>query len=135
VIAIDTSALIAIFRLEPEAESFLKAIAAARVRYISALSVLEASMVMSGRGGDTAMFEPLDEFLEEARAEAVPFDAVQMRLARTAFVRFGKGRHKAALNFGDCASYAVAVSMGVPLLFKGTAFECTDIKPAAGPPH
>ena len=126
-LVIDTSALIAIFRLEPEADSFLKAIVHAERRAMSALSVLEASMVMSEGGTDTAAFGPLDEFLLEAGVEIVAFDTAQARTAREAFLRFGKGRHKAALNLGDCASYALAKSRDAPLLYKGEDFRRTDI--------
>jgi ribonuclease VapC len=129
-IVIDTSALIAIFRLEPEADALLKAIVAADKRSISALSVLEASMVMSGRVG-SGPFEPLDEFLLEAGIEIVPFDAEQARLAREAFLRFGKGRHKAGLNLGDCASYAAAKARAAPLLYKGDDFSHTDLAAVA----
>lgn len=129
-IVIDTSALIAIFRLEPEADALLKAIVAAPKRAMSALSVLETSMVMSGRSHGAGLFEPLDEFLLEAGVEVVPFDAEQARLARDAFLRFGKGRHKAALNLGDCASYAAAKAKAAPLLYKGADFPHTDIMAA-----
>nr|WP_170937034.1 MULTISPECIES: type II toxin-antitoxin system VapC family toxin [Rhodomicrobium] len=128
--AIDTSALIAIFRLEPEADRLLKAIVSADRRLISALSVLEASMVMSGGAYGAAAFEPLDEFLAEAGVEVVAFDAEQAQIARAAFLRYGKGRHKAALNLGDCASYALAKAKGVPLLFKGGDFGQTDVMQA-----
>jgi ribonuclease VapC len=126
-IAIDSSALIAIFRLEAEADGFLKSIVAADGRLISALSVLETSMVMSGGAKDGSAFAPLDEFLLEAGVQIVPFDAVQADLAREAFLRFGKGRHRAALNLGDCAAYALAKAKGAALLFKGTDFALTDI--------
>lgn len=126
-IAIDTSALIAIFRQEPEAEAFLQAIVRAEARVFSALSLLEASMVMSGAGSWAPPFAPLDEFLAEADIELTPFDAEQARLARAAFLRFGKGRHRAGLNLGDCASYALAISRGVPLLYKGNDFPHTDV--------
>lgn len=129
-IAIDTSALIAIFKLEPEADSFLKTIVKARSRLMSALSYLEASMVMTGASGGAGAFEPLDDFLAEADIEIVPFDAGQALLARAAFLRFGKGRHKAALNLGDCASYALAMSRSVPLLYKGEDFRHTNIMAA-----
>jgi ribonuclease VapC len=129
-IAIDTSALIAIFRAEAEAEAFLKAIVAAPARVISALSVLETSMVMTGGARDGAAFEPLDDFLLEAGIVSVPLDAAQARLAREAFLRFGKGRHPAALNLGDCAAYALAKAKDAPLLFKGNDFIRTDITPA-----
>jgi ribonuclease VapC len=136
VIVIDTSALIAIFRLEPEADSFLKAVVAAEARAMSALSVLETSMVMSGGAYDSSVFEPLDEFLIEAGIEVAPFDAEQAQIARDAFMRYGKGRHRAALNFGDCASYALAKKRQAALLFKGGDFAMTDITsavPASAP--
>lgn len=131
VIAIDSSALIAIFRLEAEAENFLQIIVRAEARIISALSILEISMVMSGKAGNSSAFTPLDEFLAEAAIETVPFDASQAHLARAAFLRFGKGRHKAALNLGDCASYALAQSRKAALLFKGDDFIHTDVMRAA----
>lgn len=130
-IAIDTSALIAIFRLEPEADRFLKAIVGADGRVMSALSLLEASMVISGGAYGAAAFEPLDEFLAEAGIEVVAFDAEQAQIARAAFMRYGKGRHKAALNLGDCASYALAKAKAAPLLFKGEDFPHTDMIAAA----
>jgi ribonuclease VapC len=129
-IVIDTSALIAIFRLEAGADMLLRAIVAAEKRAMSALSVLEASMVMSGRSAGAEPFEPLDEFLLEAGVEILPFDAQQARLAREAFLRFGKGRHKAGLNLGDCASYAAAKARAAPLLYKGEDFRHTDVMAA-----
>lgn len=126
-LVIDTSALIAIFRLEPEAESFLKVIVQADARAMSALSLLETSMVMSGSAADAAVFEPLDAFLREGAIEIAPFDAGQALFAREAFLRFGKGRHEAALNLGDCASYALAKSRRAPILYKGDDFRRTDI--------
>ena len=129
-IVIDTSALIAIFRLEDEADLFLTTIVEAEERWFSALSLLEASMVISGRSGEEAAFEPLDEFLTEAGIRIAPFDAEQAGIARDAFLRFGKGRHKAALNLGDCASYALAKTRNAPLLFKGGDFVLTDVTPA-----
>ena len=129
-IAIDTSALIAIFRLEPEVDAFLRAIVAAEARAMSALSLLETSMVMSGGARDAAALEPLDEFLREAGVEIVVFDAEHSRLARDAFLLYGKGRHKAGLNLGDCASYALAMSRNAALLFKGDDFSRTDVTAA-----
>lgn len=128
-IVIDTSALIAIFRLEPEADRFLKAIVAAEARAMSSVSVLETSMVMSGGAYDAGIFEPLDEFLAEAGIEIAPFDTEQARIAREAFMRYGKGRHRAALNFGDCAAYALAKHRNAALLFKGDDFRLTDLTP------
>jgi ribonuclease VapC len=127
---IDSSALIAIFRLEPEADAFLKAIVAARQRWMSALTLLETSMVMSGGIYGPSAFEPLDDFLAEAGIEIAPFDAAQAALARAAFLHFGKGRHKAGLNLGDCASYALAKAKNAPLLYKGEDFPRTDVMAA-----
>ena len=130
-IAIDSSALVAIFRLEPEADSFLKAIVAAEGRVISALTVLETSMVMSGGAARApGSFAPLDEFLIEAGIQILPFDGPQAQIAREAFLRFGRGRHRAGLNLGDCASYALAKAKGAALLFKGSNFPQTDITAA-----
>lgn len=83
-------------------------------------------MVLEGRRGEDAGLD-LDLFLLRASVETVPFDAEQLRLARTAFRRFGKGRHAAGLNFGDCAAYALAQWSGEPLLFKGDDFAATDV--------
>ena len=129
-IVIDTSALIAIFRLEPEADAFLKAIVAADGRAMSSVSVLETSMVMSGGAYDAGVFEPLDEFLIEAGIEIAPFDAEHAQMARAGFMRYGKGRHRAGLNFGDCAAYALAKQRNAALLFKGGDFRLTDATPA-----
>lgn len=126
-IAIDTSAFIAIFRLEPEADRFIRAIVEADQRIMSAVSLLETSMVIGGRTSGSEAFEPLDAFLLEAGIEIVPYDSEQAALAREAFLRFGKGRHKAGLNFGDCASYALAKARRAALLFKGDDFSQTDI--------
>jgi ribonuclease VapC len=127
VIAVDTSALIAIIRREPEADSFLRAIAEADGCLLSAVSVQEASMVLAGRVGDAAAWSGLDALIERAGMEVVPQDAALAHAARGAFLRFGKGRHPAALNLGDCAAYALAHVRVVPLLFKGEDFRRTDL--------
>lgn len=129
-IVIDTSALIVVFRVEDEADHFLRTIVEAEECCFSALSLLEASVVISGRSGDARASELLDDFLAEAGIKIAPFDAEQARLARKAFLRYGKGRHKAGLNIGDCVSYALAKSNDAPLLFKGADFAATDISPA-----
>ena len=126
-IAIDSSALIAILSLEPDAQSLLSIIARAPARIMSAVSLLETSIVLAARKREAGIWQPFDEFLSEARIEVIPFDDEQARLARTAFLKYGKGRHAAALNFGDCAAYALAKSRNVPLLFKGDDFRKTDI--------
>ena len=130
-IVLDTSAVIAILRDEPEKDRFIDAILAASPRLMSAVSAQEAGMVIAGRHGGEAMWEPLDALLVRLDVEIVAHDAELARVARMAFLRFGKGRHPAGLNFGDCASYALAKAQGVPLLFKGGDFAQTDIVPAA----
>lgn len=124
---IDTSALIAILRAEPEGPAFLRAIVTAPRRLLSAVSKLEAGMVAVGRG-DPAGGDDLDDLLSELQVEVLPFDERQADLARKAFASFGRGRHPAALNFGDCAVYALAISEAEPLLFKGTDFGATDVE-------
>ena len=123
---IDTSALIAILFNEPEADRFDAAIAGAPVRLISTGSVLEAGMVVESRYGELGGIE-LDRLLQRARIEIVPFTVDQLDEARRAFRRFGKGRHRAGLNFGDCAVYALSKLKGEKLLAKGDDFPHTDI--------
>ena len=123
---IDTSALAAIFFAEPERQKFLAAITAAGSRLISAASVLETGIVLEARQGEAAGRE-FDLFVVRANLQVVPVDADQSDLARSAWRRYGKGRHPAALNFGDCFVYALAKSSGEPLLAKGTNFSQTDI--------
>ena len=89
-------------------------------------------MAIAGRHGDEAAWEPLDALLARLEVEIVAHDAALARIARAAFLRFGKGRHPARLNFGDCASYALAKAHNPPLLFKGDDFARTDVKAAAG---
>lgn len=86
-------------------------------------------MVRIGRGR-AQLADELDNLLDELGIELVPFDEPQARESQRAFIRFGKGRHPAGLNFGDCISYALARSMGLPLLFKGDDFAKTDVVPA-----
>ena len=130
-IVVDSSALVAILRREPEADRFLQVIAAADTCLLSAMSLLETSMVLAGRTGDGTAWAGLDVMVARAGMEVVAQDAEQARLARQAFLDFGKGRHPAALNLGDCAAYALARSRGLPLLFKGEDFARTDLLPAA----
>jgi ribonuclease VapC len=123
---VDTSALAAIFFHEPEREAFRNAIVAANSRLISAATVLEAGMVIEGRKGGGAGRE-FDLFIIRAQIEIVPIDAELAELARSAWRKYGKGRHPAGLNFGDCFSYALAKATGEPLLAKGTDFASTDV--------
>jgi ribonuclease VapC len=124
---IDSSALLAILLDEPEHPSFRRAIAADAKRLASAASVFETSMVVLNRLGEPGVAE-LKALLAVAQIVACPFDADQGALALDAFRRFGKGRHRAALNFGDCFSYALAKATGEPLLFKGDDFIHTDVE-------
>ncbi len=128
---VDTSAIIAILRMEPEADAFMRAIARANPCLMSALSVEEASLVLAGRWTGPEVWRGLDQMLDRGGIEIVPLDHQLALAARDAFIRFGKGRHAAALNLGDCASYALAKSRGLPLLFKGDDFARTDISSAA----
>jgi ribonuclease VapC len=127
---IDTSVLVAILLDEPDRDNFLRAIDAAAARRISAMSKLETGIVMVGRKGPAAGRE-VDLLIAKLAATVVPFDEHQADIARDAFARYGKGRHRAGLNFGDCASYALAIAEAEPLLLKGTDFGATDVQVAA----
>ena len=123
---IDTSAVIAILAGEPEEIEFLRRMAAAPKLRMSAASLVEAASVLMLRGSGDVEYK-LDPFLARAGVEIVPVDEPQALLAREAYRRFGKGRHKAGLNFGDCFSYALAIATGERLLFKGGDFSRTDV--------
>ena len=125
---IDTSALLAILQDEPERRAFNEAIEAAASRVMSVVSFVEASIVIESRYGAEGLRE-LDRFIDRAGIELVRVDPEQGKLARDAFSRFGKGRHPAALNFGDCFAYALASSLAEPLLFKGDDLSRTDLPP------
>ena len=131
---IDTSALLAILLDEPERRRYNELIAASGKRLLSAASLVEAGMVLEVRGGEAAGRE-LDLFLHRAKFEVVPLDADQAEIARAAFRRYGKGRHSAGLNFGDCLAYAASKAAGEPLLFKGQDFSQTDIPVADKAPE
>ncbi|WP_371349317.1 type II toxin-antitoxin system VapC family toxin [Ancylobacter sp. IITR112] len=126
---IDTSVLAAIAFNEPEAARFRAQIADDPIRLISAATVLEAAMVIEIRLGEAAGAD-LDLFLHKAEVEIVAVSTEHADQARRAWRRYGKGRHPAGLNFGDCFSYALAALSGEPLLFKGNDFSQTDIKVA-----
>lgn len=123
---IDSSALLAILQREPERRSFIEAIESADSARMSVASFVETSIVIEVRYGAEGLRD-LDRFISRASIELVSVDQEQGQLARSAFSRFGKGRHRAALNFGDCFSYAAAMSLREPLLFKGDDFIYTDV--------
>ena len=123
---IDTSALVSILDQESEAERLAHAIATASERMLSAANLVETGIVMQIRRGDEAVRD-LDLLLAKLKIEIIAVSAKQANLARKAFQRFGRGRHPARLNFGDCFAYALAKDSGAPLLFKGEDFAQTDI--------
>ena len=125
---VDTSVLLAILQDEPERRRFNEALESADSRLMSVATFVETSIVIESRYGAEGLRD-LDLLLERAGLELVPVDVEQARAARAAYSRFGKGRHPAALNFGDCFSYALARVLGEPLLFKGGEFSQTDLQP------
>jgi ribonuclease VapC len=132
VIVADTSAIVAVFKGEPEADLFAATIADADVVAVSAATLLEASMVL---GNLRSTLEPgdewLDRFIAESHVRIEPVTAEQAQIARLAFRQFGKGTgNGAGLNFGDCFAYALAKSLDAPLLYKGDDFGKTDIASA-----
>lgn len=123
---LDTSALVAMLSDEPEAERFEAAVEADGVRLMSTASYLEAATVIETRFGEPGGRE-LDLWLHRAAIELVGVDADQADVARLAYRTYGKGRHRAGLNYGDCFSYALSKVSGQPLLFKGDDFAHTDV--------
>jgi len=126
---VDTSAIVAILYREPEAAAFVRLIHDADVCRISVASYVELSMVVESQLGPEGMRQA-EAFLRRAGITIESVTVDQGELARQAFLDFGKGRHKAGLNFGDCFSYALAKAMGEPLLFKGDDFSRTDVAAA-----
>jgi ribonuclease VapC len=124
---VDTSALLAIALGEPTRQRMLDALASMDSRILSSISLLEAGMVLRARNGETAVVL-LYQLVSELITEIVPFDEAQARLAIQAFSRYGKGMgHRAQLNFGDCAVYALAGTRREPVLATGNYFAATDI--------
>ncbi|MGE0152631.1 MAG: type II toxin-antitoxin system VapC family toxin [Reyranellaceae bacterium] len=128
-IVVDTSAIIAILLLEPEATIFADAISEEGDVRISSVTAFEAAMVMEGRAPNWGQ-QAVDKVIAESSIEIVPFTAEHMRIARTAWLRYGRRRHRAALNFGDCCCYALAKELDAGLLYKGLDFAQTDIASA-----
>jgi ribonuclease VapC len=132
---VDASAVLAILLDEPEAAAFAEAIANAEAPRIAAPNWLKVAMKLEtmlrdGAAAGAAADSRLAEYTSGDLLTVVPFTGAQARLARDAYRRYGKGRDKAGLNFGDCIAYAVAKSEGAALLFKGNDFALTDIEPA-----
>jgi len=126
---VDTSALVAILQDEPERRVFTEALESAAHCAMSAASFVETSLIIETRFGAQGL-QDLDLLVSKAGIEIVAVDAEQAMVARRGFGRFGKGRHAAGLNFGDCFAYALAIARQEPLLFNGNDFARTDIEPA-----
>jgi ribonuclease VapC len=127
---VDSSAVIAILRGEPDARPLLDGMKTAHSISISTATFFETSIVIDSRGNPAASRE-LDDFCEQIVLKFIAVDEKQMRIARQAYRDFGKGSgHPARLNFGDCFAYALAKSLDEPLLYKGIDFSHTDVRPA-----
>ena len=126
---VDTSALIAILFYEEDSEKYARAIAEAESRRMSAANFVETAIVIDAQTR-TEGSSQFDAFVRRARITIEPVTQEQAYLARQAYLDFGKGRHPAALNFGDCFAYALAKATGEPLLFKGDDFAKTDVEAA-----
>lgn len=130
---VDTSALVAILLAEPDADRFARALADAPVRLLSAVSQVELSCVIEGRKGETGRSD-VDLLLRDGGFDIVSVTPHQAEIAVDAFRRFGRGRHQARLNIGDCFAYALAVATHHTLLFKGDDFIHTDVRAALPSP-
>lgn len=127
---VDSSAILAIFFEEPEAPRLAARLAEPGPKRLSAANYLECAIKLDNTAEGASL--DLDAFLEDAEIEIVAVTPAQARTARLAHRRFGRGRHPASLNFGDCFAYALARETGEPLLFKGDDFSRTDLAGAAG---
>ena len=126
---VDTSAIMAILQKEPEAPAFGAALTEGARTAISAATLVELCVVAESRAG-AAVWAEVEALMADAAIEVAPFTAEQAALAREGWRRFGKGRHPAGLNLGDCFAYALAQERGEPLLFKGGDFALTDVRRA-----
>jgi ribonuclease VapC len=125
-IAVDTSAIVAMIKGEPEEERLRTRLARENVALMSTGNILELQLVAAG-ARSLATWPDVEKLLETYRIIAHPFDERQLNIAREAAMRFGKGRHEARLNFGDCFAYALAKSEDIPLLCTGGDFAKTDV--------
>ncbi len=126
---VDSSVIVAILTVEREAREFADALEEARYRRVSVFNYLEAAVVLDSRA-NPMLGSRLDDFVRETQLLLEPVTVEQARIARDAYRHFGKGRHRAGLNFGDCFAYALAKDKGEPLLFKGDDFRKTDVEVA-----
>jgi ribonuclease VapC len=129
-VVLDSSAIVAIHLRERGFEQLVMRIAEADRVVVGAPTVLETVMVLSSRLGRDA-HPVVQSFFTGRGVEVIPFTEAHLDVATKAFLRFGKGRHAAALNFGDCMAYATAALSGMPLLFTGNDFAKTDIRSAS----
>jgi ribonuclease VapC len=128
-VIVDTSVVIAILRDEPDAATIREALGGPQPRRMSAVNYVEAGAVVDGNR-NPVLSRRLDDLLREVEITLEPVTLIQAQIAREAFRDFGKGRHRAGLNFGDCFAYALAKEKGEPLLFKGDDFCHTDVEAA-----
>ena len=122
---IDSSVIVAILRREGEADAFGAAMDQAPIRRISAVNYVEAAVVIDSRR-DPLVSRAFDDLLRQSQTIIEPVTPEQAKLARETYLLYGKGRHRAGLNLGDCFAYALAKDKGEPLLFKGDDFKKTD---------
>lgn len=129
-IALDSSAIVAIILAEPEAAALVQRMASADILLIGTPTEVETRMVLTARGDASPADRALLRVLGQPHIRRIDFTQQHAAAATDAFLRFGKGRHPAGLNYGDCMAYAIAAVAGCPLLYKGDDFARTDIRPA-----
>lgn len=127
---VDTSALVAILKVEPGAAELLLCLSQAASAMISTATLLEAQMVVCSHLGEELGLPELELLLSRTHVQPVGFEGSHLHWAMQGWRRYGKGRHQAGLNLGDCFSYGLAMALDLPLLFKGNDFAHTDVKPA-----
>jgi ribonuclease VapC len=126
---IDSSVIVAILRREPEADAFAEAMDQAPTRRVSAVNYVEAAVIIDSRR-DLIVSRALEDLLRQSQTMIEAVTLEQAKLAREIYSQYGKGRHRAGLNLGDCFAYALAKEKGEPLLFKGNDFRKTDVEVA-----
>ncbi len=127
---VDTSALVAILKVEPDAAELLLCLSQASSAVISTATLLEAQMVVCSHLGDEGGLQELELLLSRTDLQSVAFECLHLHWALQGWRHFGKGRHRAGFNLGDCFSYGLAMAFDLPLLFKGDDFALTDVKVA-----